>query len=116
MSGIVVGSVDSPGPDNGWSGRGIPMQITIKLFAHLQIGRFAEEKREVYSWVKGLWFEGAAATLRELSGLVGWVSRKRNVDLEARWARQATVLNQIGLFGDEPAKGGKTGPWRTIGP
>ena len=65
----------------------------------------AEEKREVYSWVKGLWFEGAASTLQELSGMVGWVSRKRNIDLDARWARQAAVLRQIGLCGDEPAKG-----------
>ncbi len=65
-----------------------------------------EEKRDAYNWVKDLWIDGAAATLRELSGLSGWVSRRRNLDLERRWARQAMVLRQVGLIADMSAMRG----------
>jgi len=65
-----------------------------------------EEKRDVYIWVKGLWFDGAAATLVEFSGLTAWVSRRRNLDLERRWARQVMVLRQVGLIADMSAQGG----------
>jgi rubrerythrin len=96
--------------------RRIMRKLTVDEARHLAFGKkflsenlqnlSPEEKRDAYNWVKDLWIDGAAATLRELSGLGGWVSRRRNLDLERRWARQAMVLRQVGLNSDLSAQRG----------
>ena len=82
-------------------------QISADEARHLAFGRIygraglrrldAEERIDLYRWLRSLWWDCARAVRGEYSGLGGRVLRALHPPLSQSWRRHATALKDLGL-------------------